>query len=52
MTWQEAVILLDTIPGVNVRTAEVILAEIRISMFASGVKFLDELDKSVLMVHE
>jgi transposase len=32
LTWKEAVALLDTIPGVNQRTAEVILAEIGIDM--------------------
>jgi transposase len=32
LTWQEAVILLDTIPGVSVRTAEVILSEMGLDM--------------------
>jgi transposase len=32
LTWQEAVALLDTIPGVNVRTAEAILAEMGLDM--------------------
>lgn len=32
LTWEEAVALLDTIPGVNRRAAEVILAEIGIDM--------------------
>ena len=32
LTWQNAVHLLDTIPGVDVRTAEVILAEIGLDM--------------------
>jgi len=32
LTWQEAVELLDTIPGVNARTAEVILAEMGLDM--------------------
>ncbi len=32
LTWEEAVTLLDTIPGVNRRTAEVLLAEIGVDM--------------------
>jgi len=32
LTWEEAVVLLDTIPGVNRRAAEVILAEIGLDM--------------------
>ena len=32
LTWENAVALLDTIPGVDVRTAEVILAEIGLDM--------------------
>jgi transposase len=32
LTWQEAVALLDTIPGVNVRTAEAMLAEMGFDM--------------------
>ena len=32
LTWQEAVALLDTIPGVNTRIAEVILAEMGLDM--------------------
>ena len=32
LTWTEAVVLLDTIPGVNVKTAETILAEMGLDM--------------------